>query len=69
MDDPLLSSGSGGDPKTDFSTRGVPKMNESVLPDVTMVLDNVTYCWNDELQVYTWCPTEDPLYNVSIGRL
>jgi hypothetical protein len=34
----------------------------------TIVLDNVTYCWNEEIEHFTWCPSENILYNVSIGK-
>ena len=34
----------------------------------TLKVGNVTYCWNDLLEGYTSCPTENPEQSVSTGE-
>ena len=37
-------------------------------PNVT-VIDNMTYCWDQNLQGYTWCQNEYQLYSVPLSKL
>eukprot|EP00095_Tigriopus_kingsejongensis_P004717 maker-scaffold763_size101323-snap-gene-0.15 protein:Tk04717 transcript:maker-scaffold763_size101323-snap-gene-0.15-mRNA-1 annotation:"lymnokinin receptor" len=40
--------------------------NGQSLPNMT-VINNMTYCWDDTLQSYTWCHHENQLYSVPLA--
>ena len=58
--------GSGGDdyPLGDYDAAGG---GVGPHPNVT-VIDNTTYCWDQNLQSYTWCQNEYQLYSVPLSK-
>ena len=42
---------------------------QSTIMNSTITVDNVTFCFYEELNTYTYCPSENPLYSVSAGKL
>ena len=42
------------------------EMDETLAIPTMMVIDNETFCWDEQLQSYTWCKM--PIYSVPVSK-
>ena len=35
----------------------------------SIFIDGINYCWNEEINKYTWCDTKPDLYSVATGKI
>ena len=48
------------------STMKATEMDETLAIPTMMVIDNETFCWDEQLQSYTWCKM--PIYSVPVSK-